>query len=445
MVKAVVKIEQLDSAQVEGSVRDKSLIDGNSGFVRNTPFEESTANRMTFLPSVSNPIARSGAENWETVDKQRWSDSPTNSPGLLYRYRHAWGRDDDYISPPAPGSRWGNLDEYAGVLFYDRTFELNSSVGVRNFKVSSVGDIQDRDTGIESSLSQMSHLGKVEDDGDLELYPFLVTADPEPFSTKNPVNTDVFIRLANYTHTIASGTIQMSLNGQEATPLNIVEFFGGLGGFDVTWQNNQLFEYDEEVIVKVQFDDTAVPANHVVIQYPFYTALDLIGPRVKNLNPANGATGVKVDGELVFDVEDFENAVDINSLKVYANNILIEDGVTGSIQTEELSNERGYTVTVNPTTNWLYGDLVAVAIFVKDTSVHKNETFFGYSFTTESSSAPKVMNPNPSTCRIDEPTTADIAVDIIDGGHGLDKDSIKFTVEETPKDAQITPIIHRDD
>jgi hypothetical protein len=272
-------------------------------------------------------------------------------------------------------------------------------------------------------------------------------AEPEPFSEKNPVATDVFIRLSNYAFPISSGTITLYLDDMPQEGVHVEEFFGGLGGFNVTWYNSAHFEYDAQVDVRWEFRDTDVPANRFEIRYPFYTVQDLSGPRVTDLVPADRATSVPIAGPIQFTIEDYENDVDLSSLNLYVNNVLIVDGENGSIETTRLTSDQGYTVVFTPEEPWLYGDLIPVAIFISDTSVNQNETFFAYSFTTVESTAPRLINITPAPCTVGVPTGTDISVDVIDGGHGLDPDSIVFTVEEIERGStiQLIPIVHRDD
>jgi hypothetical protein len=393
---------------------------------------------------------------WSTEDPEHWSDSPARQPNLLYRYRFGWGRDKAELFPQpgitaltagAAGERWGALGQVSGVLIYERLFGTSNIGRIHEFTVEDKGRVRDTQTSASNRMEHMRQLGGASGDVTVEQFPFLLVAVPEPFSEKNPVNTDVFIRLANYAYPLASGTITLYLDDVLQDDLRVEEFFGGLGGFNTTWENDFLFEYDARVDVKWEFSDTDVPANRFVIRYPFYTVEDLAGPRITDLVPADEGTGVPITGPLQFDVEDFENDVDIDSLVLYVNNVRIIDGENGTIELTRFENERGYTVKFTPEEPWLYGDLIPVAIFISDTSANENETFFTYSFTTIESTAPRLINIDPAPCTVGVPTGTDIQADVIDGGHGLDTNSIIFTVEEIERGSviQLIPIVHRDD
>lgn len=455
-VSAVIKILQYDTDDGEGSVRDIAPPLSRDGSVRDITAGTSAETIQRHLPAVTNPFPGRDPAGWATQDKERWSDSPTFQPYLLYRHRFSWGRDKEELFPQPglgtlglgdEGSRWGNLDNYHGVLIYEEVAAISSDYYIRQVTVEDSVAIRNSVSSISDSFNHMRTLGIVESEIDISQFPFLLVALPEPWSIKNPVDTDIYIRLANYTFPLASGTISLYINDVLQSDLEITEFFGGLGGYDVTWNNNFLFGYDEEVRVRWIFFDQDVPANRFDISYPFYTVPDLAGPRVTNLVPADEATGVPLLGPIRFDVKDLENDVNLESLRLYVNNVLVEDGVTGTLETTRFENKKGYTVTYTPFEPWLYGDLIPVAVFVSDTSVNENETFFTYSFTTLESTAPRLINLAPSACTVGVPTGTHVSADVIDGGHGIDKDSIVFTVEEIERGGSIVliPIVHRDD
>ena len=456
MVEAVINITQYETDDQEGNVRQFLISPASQGNARQLTAGASSSSNATHLPPVTQPMVRQGLSEWETEDEEDWSDSPTNQPNLLYRNRFSWGRDERELfsyrgltplDPLAEGARLGSMDNSSGLLTYFRDFPISSSVSLKLFKVSNLGRVKLLDFNVQNEFEHLYELGKITGEADLEQFPFLLVAAPEPFSIKNPIDSDVFIRLSNYTFPIASGTISLFLDDVQQFNLTLEEFFTGLGGFDVTWNNTFNFDYDAQVDVRWEFRDTDIPANRVVIAYPFYTVPDSAGPRVRNLIPADQATGFAVNGSIQFDLEDFESDVNIDSLVVYVNNVQMLSGDNATIQTFRLENQKGYTVRITPNEPWLYGDLIPVAIFVEDVAVSRNRTFFTYSFTTEESLAPRMINVRPLVCSIDIPVGTDVSVDVIDGGHGLDKDSLVFSIDEVERTGviQLIPVIHRDD
>lgn len=444
-VSTITKIDQIAPDTSSGRVRD--LISAKSSIteVRSSNFSRSSIFTYTHIYPVSIPTAAIGKSGWPTTLKNDWSDSPSDQPNLLYRQRFSFGRDPrdpPTISPGSDGQRLGNLDDYSALLLYNRLFGMSSSTNVRSFRLSSSTKIRDFNSSISSNAHERQ-LGIVEGDTTLQQFAFSVLATPAPFSEKNPVDTNVFIRLSNFSHTIVPGTISMSFNGVPHVPLQITEFFGGLGGYDVLWVNDELFPYDATIHVKILFQDDDVPANTIRIEYPFYTVSDLRRPRIRNIVPLEDATGVSITSFIQFDLVDFENGVDISSFVLYVNGIL---ATSEQIQITELINENGFRIRYNSNQIWLYGDLIGVAIFAKDNSAHKNELFYTFSFTTEESIPPALIFPSPTPCYINSSVLTDVELTIVDGGHGLDKNSIIITIDEQePVGMAIVPIIYRKD
>jgi hypothetical protein len=457
-VSAVVQIEQYDSISFDGTVSDRIYQISYDGNVRDDLATAEAETTFTHLPHVSQPASRGAAVGgWGTEDPEDWSDSPVNDSETLYRHRFAYGRDraEDFTTghtpdiintPPDTGARWGDLDGNSAVLMYERDFPVTSDGWVRQFTVEDTGSIRNSLFHNEVDFN-MTHLGETSSEFTLTLFPFVLQAVPAPYSIKNPTDTNVFIRLSNYAHTIASGTITMTLNGTSAQPLVVDEFFTGLGGYDVTWNNALSFEYDSVVSVIVEFSDTDVPANKITIDYPFYIVKDLAAPRILNIVPADGSEDITPLGTIQFELIDYESGVDLETFRLYVNNILIIDGVHGTITYTAREDELGYTISYSTFEPWLYGDEIPVAVFVKDTSPSTNELFHSYSFKVLESTSPRMININPAACDDDVPTGTAVSVDVVDGGHGIDKDSVSVSVDDIERSGDVTviPIVHRDE
>jgi hypothetical protein len=462
-VTSVIVITQIDVEPFEGGAREAVLGGEGTSDIRETPLSASSSSRQTHVPAVSNPAASSVPGGWATREPEieHWSDSPLNQPTLLYRRRFSFGRDiQELFEQPArpgqgfqpllasgsPGRRWGNLDGNSGVLVYEDLFGTSEGTDVLEFWVYGTGIVQEYVEESDSSFS-IKEAGPVTGEVTVSEYPFLLDALPKQYSVKNPITTDIYIRLGNFTSIFDPDSFELYIDDALQTGLVVEEFFSGLGGFDVTWPNSMSFEYDAQVDVHWKFRDTDVPATLFEIKYPFYTVPDSAGPRVTNLVPGDEAVDVPISGSIQFDLEDFEVDVDVSSLLLYVNNIKAVNGVTGTLELTRLLNEKGYTVKYTHFDPWLYGDLIPVVLFVRDTSVNSNETFYSYSFTTIESTPPRLINLRPLACTIVIPVGTHVGLDIVDGGHGLDKSSIVFTVEDIERGGQIAliPIIHRDE
>lgn len=451
MVVALAHIQQFSVDAGTGRVRNAPFSISQSSKIRNSLLSVSSIHSLKHLPQISNPVA-STRTGWETEDSDQWSDSPEFQPYLLYRHRFSWGRDNVEIFTPPPldaiplggdGHQWGNLDDASGLLMYWRVYSLSSSTTIRQTNISASAKISNKDFYIESDSDFVYQLGEVAGETTIRQFPYLILAIPEPFSVKNAVDTNVFIRIANFANPINPETIKLFIEDVERV-IQITEFFSGNGGFDILWTNDEVFPYGGQVDVRLEFRDTDSPTNRTIIEYPFFTVEDLAHPRIANKVPADDTFGVSIRGPIQFDVLDFESGVDLTTLRLYVNGFLVINGVNGELTVTEIND--GYTVKFVPYEAWNYGDLIAVAIFVRDLSENHNELFEAFSFTTSESTPPEIINPVPESCAADVPVETNVQVDVIDGGHGLDTDTVKLEVNETEKpDILKIPIIHRED
>lgn len=454
-VTAVISITQFETKDSLGSAQDSIISPVSETIVREETFSQSSSSVQTHPPAVSQPAASSitGGQPTPVPELEHWSDSHLNDSTKLNRHRFGSGRwnVESFDQPGLPAQAgnaalWGKLDDNSGILTYQRNYEAEVETNVLETKHHSEGSVQDRITYSYGEFS-VKELGEISADVTLQIFPFLLDMLPLPNSDKNSITTDIFIRLGNFSNVFDPDTIVLYVDGAVQPTLVIEEFFGGLGGFDVTWENSFSFDYDAQVDVRWEMSDLTVPTNDYVIQYPFYTVTDASGPRVLNRVPSDESSNIPIANTVYFELEDYENDVDIDSLILYVNNVKVESGVTGDLIYERFQNEKGYTVTYTHYEPWLHGDLIPVAIFIQDTAKFVNTTFHTYNFTTVQSTPPELINLKPLSCSLAIPTGTHISVDVIDGGHGLDKSTIVFTVEDIERSGQIAliPIIHRDE
>lgn len=383
-----------------------------------------------YFPLVQNPRPGFGSLNYLTEQGDDWSDSPTLNPSLPDKKRYSYGRRGT--------ERYGSLDLYSGLVIKQTVAETDGDFNIYNVKTHNdiseyclakyiEGEVLIEETELPSN------------DIIVYQYNFVVFSRPKAFSYKNPVDTDVSIRLANYVFPLNSGTVTLSLGGENKSGLEVTPFYSGLGGFDATWYNNVLFDYDEQVDVVWTVYDTAIPPNLITIKYWFRTLKDLVGPRISNIYPLDDSTGVAVNTCISFDIEDFELGVNIDSLELYVNNIEIPHS---SMTIEEI--DRGYSVSYCTTTDYLYGDVIAVSIYVEDSSPDKNSLFHVFSFTTKESDKPLFISGSPREFSDRVTMETDVGVIVSDGGAGIgDSDTYLEIDGVKQEEATKLPIIYR--
>jgi len=429
---SIVRITQFLPGGAETNMQDNVAGTVCDMYIKDSTGANDSDYNLVHLQAISNPAPVS-REGYITTDPDaEWSDSPDNNPGLNDRYRFGYGRF---------GTRYHNLDNVSGVMIHDRDFSVDGDISAYDVLFAGDGEVRDMPEEVSGSMGVQDHERKI---GDVTInqYDFIVSASPIPFSYKNPVDSDVWIKLSNYVYPLASGTTTLLLDTEGRTPLNIVPFYTGLGGFTAKWNNDREFDYDAQVNVEWGVFDEDSPANQITFNYWFRTVKDFTGPRISNESPADNESGVLVDGCVVFDIRDYETSVNIDSLELYVNNIFIEHT---DLTITEVDTSDGYSIRYCPSKPFLYGDDIAVSIYVEDLATEPNYVFHVYSFTTELSLPPVVVDNDPKACRKYKPITQDVSVDVVDGGHGLDKESIDMGVADETENPRLNPIIYRED
>jgi hypothetical protein len=387
---------------------------------------------------AQNPMPRGGG--FPTADRESFSDSPGNSPDMLDSQRFAYGRPTSPDDTPYEYT-FGSLEDSSGVLLSQKQYAASCTSCVTCYSNQNDGHILQHDITIDSASLVVQNIVQSTYEY-VNQFAFLLLASPIPYSIKNPVESDVFIRLANHSvYPLASGTVSLTLNNEVKTGLGIAPFYTGYGGVNVTWTNDSPFDYGEKINVHWEIFDTASPANKMTFSYWFKTVEDKTGPRILNRLPSDDSTNINISSSVSFDIVDYEAGIDISSLELYVNNILINNADT-NLAIVSISD--GYRIQYSPPTLFLYGDTIPVVVRVSDSSANSNMSFFVWSFSTEGSIAPILTEMDPSPCAVNVERIGNISFEVIDGGHGLDRESITMGINGAEMNSTyIIPIVRR--
>ena len=426
---ATVNVRQYSPDSRVGNFRQQFMYGQLDYYLRCSDLSEDTVYTQIHYPLAQHPSTiRDGAV---TTDPDTWSDSQVSQPSLDDGLRYSYGRF---------GTRYGQLDSHSGAIIRTTDLSVSNDGYTRAINFSGAGDIY-RLGHDSTGWVSLEKLSVPSNDVYVYTYNIFSSASPPMFSYKNSVNTDVSIRLANFINSIDQSSLALTLDGVSKS-VSVVPFIGGLGGVDVTWTNDTEFDYNAQVNVVWTFTDDAVPSNPFTISYWFRAVKDYIGPRISGLAPADNAVDISVSTCVQFDVRDYEVGVNLDTFELYINNIhIVNDDITFT----ELSTGDGYRVYYCPSDSFLYGDEIPVSVYVEDSSEEKNYLFHVYSFITESSLAPVFLDSEPAACRKYKPITVDVEADIVDGGHGLDGNSIILHVDDEAVVFRKLPIIYRED
>ena len=394
-------------------------------------FSYSTSFRVDKVYPAQNPMPRQMGKS--TPDAESFTDSPTNDPALGQFYRFAYGRGS--------GGTYGSLKDDHGLLILQREFDHSSLGRAGQFETKARGSASQRDYTTNIFTKEIQNC-VVSSDIDVTQFAFLLLASPIPYSIKNPVDSSVSIRLGNYgVYPLDEDTVKLWLNGEFKTGLVVTPFFAGNGGLDIIWNNNKEFSYGEQIDVRWEVFDTSIPPNKIDVIYWFRTVEDLSGPRIFNMSPVDDSVGNPIGTSISFELVDYESGVSLSSVELYVNNILVP---LSSPYLTTVSITGGYQFIYNTPTPFLYGDTIPVSVKVTDSSKNSNVSFFVWSFTTVNSIAPLLTEMSPAPCDTNVQRIKNISFEVIDGGHGLKKESIVMGINNLTKDnVTIVPIVRR--
>lgn len=200
------------------------------------------------------------------------------------------------------------------------------------------------------------------------------------------------------------------------------------------------FPYLQLISVYAEFCDLGDPTQHCAnTTWSFTTEDDVHAPYVENENPADGATGVVVDTDIVFRIKDYKNdagvipglGVDLNTL------IVVVDGVTytvGGPNTFAVAGSpENYQITVDPAVDFPENYLVVVTVDADDLHSAPANTMatHSYSFTTSDLDAPYVDSEAPAPDATSVPAADNVVFQVHDTGTGLDLNNLFVDVAGT--------------
>ena len=317
--------------------------------------------------------------------------------------------------------------------------------------------IQDKEQSNDLQVSQLyisrHYLSGHKDNVDIEQFKFIEDAIPAFWSEKNPVNTNIWIRLRPFAYDLNQGTLvfkvrEVSYAGNtgyiDVTSLCTVTTFdagGGLLGLDILYNPAVDFHHNAVVYVSIEVYDGAPTPNIILTDYWFRIIPDYRAPYIDNEFPAREEEGVDISTNISFDIFDAGVGVDIGSLEFYLNNrykVPITSAISG-----------GYHVTYNPPEDFNYGQTVEITVKVKDASDYQNQLYDMWRFYCEGSTGPWIDPDSfyPRNCtRGTYRKLTGISANVYGiNDTGVDQSSILVRIGGKERNVTITPIIYRVD
>lgn len=276
---------------------------------------------------------------------------------------------------------------------------------------------------------------------DIEQFDFLDLIFPPCNSIRNPVDTNLLVRITDFGFTFNLATLVFKVNGIEVqddpefvtTPL--------VNGAQLDYNPPENFAYSSEVRIFIEVLDTAPVPNRFVFRCSFFTVDDTIGPRVENFSLCN-TTNVDARAPVVFDVVDFETGVNADSIRLNIEGI----GVCSGIALTELttSSGNGFRVTWNhASAPFRFGSSVTAAVTAEDNALEPNSTLFICRFEVEDSSAPQFINFSPGPCKSFIDNTTGLTFEVYGIEDGVDISTLEVVVDSKDRKVLVRPRVRR--
>lgn len=370
---------------------------------------------------------------------------------------------DTYIDAKSkfqfPGGNWSESGAPSdNTTLIDQLFSFSSESGF---------DQIDDEFGVDSYVDQLKDITKTgqvsqtyisrhvstghQDSTVVDQFQFIDDAIPAFWSEKNPIGTNIWIRLRPFAYSLNQSSLifkvkEISYAGDtgwlDVTSLCTVTTFdagGGLLGLDILYDPTSDFHHNGMVYVDILVYDNASVPNRIVTDYWFKIIPDYKAPYIINEMPDRGEENVARNSSISFDIIDVGVGVDISTLELYIGNRKKTPVVT------EISG--GYHVLYELSEDFFYGETVEITVKVKDASDNDNFLHDMWRFYVEDSTGPWIDIDSfyPKNCTKGVPRKwAGISFNIYGiNDTGVDQNSILVHIGGKEREVTITPIIYR--
>jgi hypothetical protein len=287
---------------------------------------------------------------------------------------------------------------------------------------------------------------------------FVEDAIPAFWSEKNPINTNIWIRLRPFAFDLNIDRVKFMVkeisykgvvgfndyypdirNGVNGSSVTTFDAGGGIYGLDILYNPTSDFHHNAIIYVHIELYDEAIPPNYIYVDYWFTIIPDYRFPYLDNLNPSRDQTNVAANTDVYFEIKDEGVGVDIDTLQLYINS----RSVTPTTIVKVTDNH--YKVTYNPAENFYFDKEVTVHVQVNDLSGSANQLNDSYRFYIEESDAVVFTGFDPALCKRGLPRFTDVSFLALGDGGGVDRSTIRVQIHDRDFNDEVTiiPVIYR--
>jgi hypothetical protein len=413
-------------------------------WVDESPFSDDVE---VYLPDLVNIGDRDGPnhiKNWGGFEskfphEEGWQDGPLIMPSRVIQ-----------VSDFSSEQQARQLSDYFKLFRDDAGFPPFSNV---QQKLEIDSDLQ----ASQINLSKHTHWvdGVAYDtlwtDVNIDQFVFVEDAIPKFWSEKNPIETDIWIRLRPFAFSLDGTTLtfkvrEVSQFGDTGyvdvtndVSLTYFDAGGGILGLELFYEPANNFHYNGIVYVHIEIYDTTLTPNYIYVNYWFKLIPDYRVPYLENQNPAPEQTNVSVDTTIYFEVKDKGVGVDIDTLDITLNSRAIYP------QSITRVSAAHYIVECTLSDELYFNKEYNVSVKVMDLSINQNYMNSHYRFFTVESDSIILEEIEPQACRWGFPLYNNVSFLALAAGSGVDGDSLRLQVHnyDVTDMSEIIPIVYR--
>ncbi len=284
----------------------------------------------------------------------------------------------------------------------------------------------------------------------LDQFIFVEDAIPTFWSQKNPINTDIWIRLRPFAYSLDGASLrflvqEISHAGNtgfiDVTDQVDITYFdagGGIEGAELLYDPTTDFHHNGLVNVYIEIYDTAATPNFIYVDYWFMLIPDYRFPYLENLNPSREQYDVPVDTDIYFEIKDQGAGVDIESLEMTVNSRRVWPDIVKV-------SDNFYKVTYTPSKDFMYGKDITVSVVVADSSENVNVLNDRYKFYTDQSAGIYFTGFSPDECFPIAKRYNDLSLLALSDGNGIDRRTlmVQLAGKDITDRMRVIPVIYR--
>ncbi|MBC8385074.1 MAG: tandem-95 repeat protein [Candidatus Cloacimonetes bacterium] len=356
-------------------------------------------------------------------------DVPIDSNIMFHIFDSGEGVNLNSVAVTVEGSVY-DVNDTQFFSYTGNSLEYIITIDLPDFQMGDVIDVQINGVDLGGMpMETYSYSFTCIEDNDA---PFTAEWQPAPNSIGVPVDTDIMFNIYDNISGVNLDSIVVVVDGIVYTePLITFNYDNIENGYHITINPVDDFIFGQTVNVSIDAEDYNNPPNEMTtFNYSFECERDTDPPYIGNYQPLPGSEYIPIDTNIEFYVFDDILGVDINSLLVDVNgtdySVLI-----GNLTATMIGSENIYSISINPTNNFDYGEVINVVINASDLASPVNWlNNFAYSFKCIDDIDTPFLGefdpiPNSFGVQLDE----DITFHIYDSDYGVDINTVVVEIQ----------------